>query len=196
MAADTQGMGRTGSVMAWIERQLEALSSRDRKLLMGLVCAGVTIGLVMLWYSLYSVLDSKASRVRAAKTNLAQISQMSADYNIAATKLAAQENRLREYASKPVSAHIEELATAQGILDSLRTVNETNSETVGNFKQISYQVELKGVGYEPAMAFLHALETSGYPASVETAEFQSTTVKREKKLNLNLELVVFRLAGG
>ena len=196
MAADTQGMGRTGSVMAWIERQLEALSPRDRKLLMGLVCAGVTIGLVMLWYSLYSVLDSKASRVRAAKTNLAQISQMSADYNIAATKLAAQENRLREYASKPVSAHIEELATAQGILDSLRTVNETNSETVGNFKQISYQVELKGVGYEPAMAFLHALETSGYPASVETAEFQSTTVKREKKLNLNLELVVFRLAGG
>lgn len=196
MAADTQGVGRTGSAMAWIERQLEALSPRDRKLLIGLVCAGVTIGLVLLWYSLYSVLDSKASRVRAAKTNLAQIAQMSADYNVAATKLAAQENRLREYASKPVSAHIEELATAQGILDSLRTVNETNSETVGNFKQISYQVELKGVGYEPAMAFLHALETSGYPASVETAEFQSTTVKREKMLNLNLELVVFRLAGG
>lgn len=196
MAADTQGVGRTGSAMAWIERQLETLSPRDRKLLIGLVCAGVTIGLVVLWYSLYSVLDSKASRVRAAKTNLAQISQMSADYNVAATKLAAQENRLREYASKPVSAHIEELATAQGILDSLRTVNETNSETVGNFKQISYQVELKGVGYEPAMAFLHALETSGYPASVETAEFQSTTVKREKMLNLNLELVVFRLAGG
>ena len=196
MAGDSQGVGGSGSATAWIERQLEALTPRDRKLLIGLVCAGVTVGLFVLWYSLYSVLDSKASRVRAAKTNLAQISQMSVDYNVAAAKLTAQEDRLREYASKPVSAHIEELATAQGILDALRTVNETNSETVGNFKQISYQVELKGVGYEPAMAFLYALETSGYPASVETAEFQSTTVKREKKLNLNLELVVFRLAEG
>lgn len=185
------------TVTAFAERQLEALSPRDRRLLLGLLTFGVVVGLGLLWWTLYGVLDDKASRVRTARENLETAKLYQAEYQTAAASLAAQESRLRQYQGKRVSAHIEEIAGKRGVSDNLRAVNENGAEVVGNIKQTKYSVELKDLEHQDAIGFLYELETSGFPASVNHADFKAKK-KRDggSTLDLSLELVVFSLAEG
>ncbi len=184
-------------VVAFAERQLEALSPRDRRLLLGLITFGTLVGLGLLWWTLYGILDDKASRVRTARENLEMAKLYQGEYQAAAAQLAAQESRLRQYQNKRVSAHIEEVAGRRGVSDNLRAVNEVGSETVGNIKQTRYNVELKDLAHEDAIGFLYELETSGFPASVNSAEFRAKKRRDGTSLmDLSLELVAFSLAEG
>ena len=184
-------------VTAFFERQLESLSPRDRRLLMGLLSFGVIVGLGLLWWTLYGILDDKASRVRTARENLETARLYQAEYQTAAASLAAQESRLGQFANKRVSAHLEEIAGKRGVTDNLRKVNETGNEVVGNIKQTRYAVELKDLEHTDAIGFIYELETSGYPASINNADFKAKK-KRDgaSTLDLSLELVVFTLADG
>ncbi len=185
------------AVTAVVERQLESLSPRDRRLLLGLLTFGTLIALGTLWWTLYGVLDDKASRVRTARENLATAKLYQGEYQTAAASLAAQESRLAQYKTKRISAHLEEIAGKRGVGDSLRAVNESGAEVVGNIKQTKYSVELKDLLHQDAIGFLYELETSGYPASVNNAEFRGKKTRDgESKLDLSLELVVFSLAEG
>jgi len=179
---------------AFVERQLESLSPRDRKLLVGLLSFMGIAFVSVLWYSLYTVLDDKASRVREAKSQLEIVKVLEAEHAAAAGKLEASESRLAQYKGKRVSAHIEELANQRDMNEQLKAVNEVSSEQVGNIKQTTYKVDLKGLDYATAYGFMYELETSGYPVHIEMADFKKTFVKKVKKLNVTLELVVFELA--
>ena len=180
---------------AFIERQLETLSSRDRKLLVGLV-SFMALGFVsVLWYSLYTVLDEKASRVRDVKSQLEIVKALELEHAAATSRLADSESRLGQYKGKRLSAHIEEVAQKRSLdQEMLRAVNEVGSEQIGNIKQTTYKVDLKGLDYADAYGFMYELETSGYPVHIKLADFKKTYVKKVKKLNVLLELVVFQLA--
>jgi hypothetical protein len=184
---------------AFIERQLESLSPRDRKLLIGLVSFMAIVFVSVLWYSLYSVLNDKVSRVRETKSQLEAVRILDAERRAAMTKLESAEARLAQYKGKRVSAHIEEVAQKRDIpqehVDGIKKVG-SGSEQVGKVKQTTYKVDLKGLDYSDAYGFIYELETSGYPVHVQTADFRKTFVKKEKKLNVTLELVVFELAEG
>ena len=182
----------SGGVYAMVERQLEQLSPRDRKLLVGLVSFGTLAGLGLLWWTLYGLLDDKASRVRTAKSNLETIQVLQVEHTRAAAQLAAQESRLEQYRGRPLSAHIEELASRHGLREQLKGIRTADTEDVGNIQQTRYNVEFKGAEIEATLRFLYELETSGYPVSVEQADFTATS---RKQLNLNLELLVFKVAG-
>jgi len=182
---------------AFIERQLESLTPRDRKLLIGLVSFMAIAFVSVLWYTLYTVLDDKVVRVRETKSQLEAVRALDAERAVAATKLEAAEARLEQYKGKRVSAHIEEVAQKRDIpQDQLRNISEVGSEQVGKIKQTTFKVDLKGLDYADAYGFIYELETSGYPVHVQTADFRRTVVKKEKKLNVTLELVVFELAEG
>ena len=58
-------------------------------------------------------------------------------------------------------------------------------------------MELKELAHADAIGFLYELETSGYPASVNMAEFKAKK-KRDgtSTLDLSLEILVFSLAEG
>ena len=182
---------------AFVERQLESLTPRDRKLLIGLV-SFMALGFVcLLGYTLYSVLDDKVVRVRETKSQLEAVRALDAEREAAMSKLEAAEARLAQYKGKRLSAHIEEVAQKRDMpQEQLRAVNEVGSEQVGKVKQTTYKVDLKGLDYGDAYGFIYELETSGYPVHVQTAEFRKTFVKKVKKLNVTLELVVFELAEG
>ncbi|NCG19649.1 MAG: hypothetical protein GWP91_11635 [Rhodobacterales bacterium] len=177
-----------------VENQLEMMSPRDRKMLLGLFSFGSVVFIGFFCYTLYGIIDDKAGQVRAAKAELATVQMLQSAAVAANQQLVDQETRLKQYQGKRLSAHVEELATKRGLNDQLRNVNETSIEVIGTMKQTRYKVELKGINYEDAIGFLYDLETSGYPASVDLASFKATTVKREKKINLTLELIVFSLA--
>ncbi len=182
--------------MALVERQLEMLSPRDRKLLVGMLLFFTVVFVGGFWYILNSLLDDKASRVRDAKAAFAVVQELEREYEQAAAQFRAQEDRLREPKEKPVTAWVEELASKHGITEQLRAVNQQSSEIVGDVARTRYKVEIKRATQEPLYRFLHELETSPYPAMVEQATFKVTTVKKEKFMDLTLELVVLSMAEG
>lgn len=185
---------QTGAYAA-IERQLEMLSPRDRKLLVGLVLFLVVLATGGFWYLLHGALETKASRVRSAKETHAAVIALEQEYREADAQFTAQKDRLQQYAKQPVTAYIEELAQKHSLNEALTKVNQNTSETVGDIIQTRYTVELKKAPQEPLYHFLHDLETSGFPARVEEAHFKVVTVKKERQLDLNLDIIVLSLAG-
>ena len=178
------------------ERQLELMSPRDRKLLLGLVGFGTVVGLLLMVWTLKGALDDKASRVRLAKQNLVTAQQYQAEYRAAAAQLADQESRLLDYKNQPISAKIEAIASQRGVLEQLRSVNENGSEIVGNIKQTSYSVDFKAMPIESAIGFLYDLETDPYPVSVNLADLKVSKGRDGKTMSLTLEVTVFKLAEG
>jgi hypothetical protein len=185
-------------VAAAVERQLESMSARDRKLLGGLVAFVSTAFLVGTWWSLSGILAARAADVRDANQKLAQIRLLQGELAEANATLEAQQARIQQSASQPVGAWVEKLATDAGVLGELRNVNETSAEVVGGLKQTHYKIELKKSQYDPMLAFLYGLESSGYPAQVELASIKTASGGKDKGkvYDLTLDVVVYSLEEG
>ncbi len=171
--------------------QWEGLSTRDRNLLTGL---GVFFALMFAGFvawSLLGTLDDQASRVRTAKENLLMIQEMKGEYVAQMQRIQTAEAQMKQYGDQAVSAFVEQIATQEGVGEGLEKVPETGKETIGQFRQTSYKVELKRVPLEGALGFLYSLETSDFPIRVKSATFRTTLVKREKFVDLNLELQAY-----
>lgn len=179
-----------------VERQLDALSPRDRKLLAVLVLFFVGVATLLFWWMLHGQLESKASRVRDAKETLAAVQELDADYQRAAAQFAAEKGRLEEYRSQPVSAWIEELAKKHQLETALAGVRQQGATDVGDLVQTRYTVDIKKAAQEPLYRFLYDLETSPFPARVEQATFKTATVRKERVMDLTLDLVVLSLGEG
>lgn len=182
---------RSGPAAA-IERQLEALSPRDRKLLVGLVICVIVAMTIGLWFFLQGQLETKASRVRSAKDSLVAVMALEQEYQEANARFLAQKGRLEEYGKQPVTAFIEDLALKHSLNETLQ-VKQNASEHVGDIVQTRYTVDLKKAPQEALYRFLYDLETNGFPAKVDTASFKVVTVKKERQLDLNLDIIVLSL---
>ncbi len=193
MPSAVEAQQRTGLV-ALVERQLETLSPRDRKLGGGLVAFLALLFVGGLWWTLSGIL---AAHVRSSNEKLGQIQALQAEYAGAAETLASQETRIKQFADQPVGAWIERLAQENDVATQLRAVNETSAEVVGSLRQTHYKVELKQAQYDAMLEFLYALETGGYPARVEQASIRTTVAGREraKVYDLTLELVAYSVEG-
>jgi len=179
---------RTGP-SAFVERQLEALSPRDRKLLAGLIAFGGFLFVTGFAYTAYSVLAAKSEYVVDVKEALVEMQQAQRDFQDAEATFSAHEDRLRN--KEPVSAFLEALATKHQVTDQLKNINaQGNPELVGTLSQQRYSVEIKKAPQENLFRFLHELETSGYPASVEQAVFKSQATKEGQMMTLTLDLIV------
>jgi uncharacterized membrane protein len=181
---------------AAVEQQLEALSPRDRRLLVGLVLFLLFAFTGGFWYTLHSRLEDRASRVTGAKEALARVQELEAEYRAADAAFTAQKGRLEEAEKQPVTTWVEELANRHQLRDALSAVRETSREEVGDIQQVRYTVELKRAAQEPLYRFLYEVETSGFPAKVDTAAFRVASVRNEKLMDLTLDLVVLSLAAG
>jgi hypothetical protein len=174
---------------ATLDRLFESLSPRDRKLAAGLVGSVGLAFVVLFAYGAYSVLASKSAHVRSVKEALVQMQQAQIDYRQAEATFSAHEERLRD--KEPLSAFLESLAEKHQISDELKNINaQGQPELVGTLSQQRYTVEIKKAPQENIFRFLHDLETSGYPASVEQASFKGQATKEGNMMNLTLELVV------
>jgi hypothetical protein len=185
---------RTGP-LALVERQLDALSPRDRKLLAVLVLFFVGVAMLLFWWMLHSQLETKASRVRSAKEALVAVRELDGEYQAAAAKFSAEKGRLEEYSHQPVTAWVEEVAKKHQLETNLAAVRQQSAQEVGDIVQTRYTVELKKAAQEPLYRFLYDLETSPFPARVEQAAFKTATVRKERVMDLTLELVVLSVGG-
>jgi hypothetical protein len=183
---------RTGPT-AFMERQLEALSRRDRMLLVGLLGFGAVLFVSVSGYIAWSILDAKADAVIEVKGQVAEMQILQRKYQSAEATFKSHEEALRN--KQPVSTFIEGLASKHEITDQLSNINAQGSpEVVGSIAQQRYTVEIKKAPQENIFRFLYDLETSGYPVSVEQAAFKSQKTRDGVMMNLTLELMVLSVA--
>lgn len=183
-------------VFARISAQVEALSTRDRRLLTAMASFGMIAFVTLFWYFLSGILDDRASRVIEAKKRLAVVQDLEQEYQKAAQQISSAESRLGAYTGQPFAAHAEKIAANNAVTEGLRAVQEAGSETVGSIRQTHYKVELKGISYGDANNFLYELETSGYPVTVQSARYKSVKRKDETLVDLSIEVVVSKLSEG
>lgn len=182
--------------LAFVDRTLDSLSPRDRKLLVAMVLFFVGVLTAGFWYSLHTMLQAEAERVVDAKETYVTVLASSKEVERANAQFAAQEARLRRSTQQPVTAWVEELAKEHGLDQQLSKVTPQNAEALGTIVQTHYTVELKKAPQEALYRFLYALETSDFPASVDEAKFKVAMVKKEKFLDVSLDIVVLSSAEG
>lgn len=181
-----------------LERQLESMSSRDKRLLMGLMVLLTVVFLGGTTFTLRGWLGDRAEEVAEKKEMLQQVQTLGIEYNMAMAEVSRNEVKLKAHQNKPVSAYVEEIAGNLGILDNLKSVNARGTpEVSAGVRQTMYSVEIQRTeSLEALICFLHELETSGFPARVETAKFNYRQVREVSQYTLNLDLVVYSLAEG
>jgi hypothetical protein len=190
--------GKDVGLMGRLERQVEGLSNRDRKLLLGLI-AMLGIGTVVLFtWGTRGVLADKVAEVNAVRTTYAQVQAMQAEFVEAERSAKSQEATLKAYRNKPVSAYVEEVAGTLGILENLRSINAKGQpEVVGGIKQTTYIVEIqRAPSLESVVRFMYEVETSGFPASVASANIKFSKRRDTPQYSLKLDLMVYSLAEG
>jgi type II secretory pathway component PulM len=185
----------SGGLRAALEAQVESMSPRDRKLLAGLfVFFAVVICGGAIWYA-RGVLDAKAKTVRNTKDNVVLFQAMAEQYEQDSEKIAKAEQSLSQYKGQPASAYLEKAAQTAGVRDAF-TVTQQGSEVVGSLRQTTYRVELRNVPLESVVGYIHDIETSGYPLSVDLARLKASGGPEGKVISLTLELVSYQLAEG
>jgi type II secretory pathway component PulM len=178
-----------------LETQLESLSSRDRKLLAGLVfviCMLVVMGTS--WWVRGS-LNDRASRVIMAKQDLQTAYALRSEYDRVAGIVATAEERLASSPPQQLGAFVEALTSKHSIREGLRGVKEQGSTEDLGVKVTTYEVEFRKVALEPLLKVLLEMESSNYPLRIEDARFKVVYFKRERLMDLTLEIVVHGLGG-
>lgn len=182
--------------VGFLDAQLEAMSSRDRKLLAALLVF-LALGFVVVWsWLLGGLLESRASYVRTNKEALEDALVLQLDHRDASARLKAAEERLGTFQGRSLATFLEELATKHSLTTNLSGVNELDATEVGSIKQTRYKVEFKRVPYGAAIALLTELETSGFPLRIHSAQLKKYNGKEYKGLDMNFEIVVYTLTGG
>ena len=182
-----------GGIRGAVESQLENMSPRDKKLLTGLILFGTFAFLAIMTYTLVSVRQGLESRVRDAKTTLVEVQQLQGEYDQANAMLQAQEKRLADHASQQLSAYVEQLANEQGIQEGLSDAQRVEQVVENEITSTKWKVVLKGRTYDEAIRFLLALESNGYPLTVDTVRLKRVTVKREPAVDMTIELHTFKV---
>jgi type II secretory pathway component PulM len=186
----------SGGLRAIVEAQFEAMSPRDRKLLMGLVGFITLVITAIVFLTIRGAIYDKQTKVKAAQDALDYIQVAAAQYTETASKIATAEDKLKEYKGQPASAYLEKVAGDTGLRDQF-TVNQQGSEVVEGLRQTTLRVDLRKIQLASALQFIHTLETSGYPLSINMARFHTGTVSgtEGKVIDLTLEVVTYQLEG-
>ncbi|MFM2161313.1 MAG: hypothetical protein RLZZ383_825 [Pseudomonadota bacterium] len=175
-----------------LREQVQTMSSRDRKLALGLVVALVFAALAGATYGLHRALVDQASRVEAAVGNLRDARDLAAQYAALRGKIDAAESKMASFRPTQLGTYLETWAQDAGVREGLRAPSESGSQTVGAYKEREYRVELQEVTLEGALRLLHAIETSPYPILVRSAAWAAVNAKDgPRKINLRLQLVTF-----
>ena len=170
--------------------QYETLSSRDRKLLSGLLIFLMLVSVGGLGWVLKGKIDTKAALVKQKKDDLHLVELMDIEYEQEHQRIAAAEERIKRSKGQALETFVEKSASASDVRGGLRTVTPQGSEVEEGVKSTRYKVELKKVQFRPALDFLHTLESGDYPLRVGVATMKATKSRGEIQYDLTLELVV------
>jgi type II secretory pathway component PulM len=189
------GIAMMEPVRARFAELVATMSPRDRALFVGLVAFVVASLLGGAWWLGSSYLGDVESRVEAKEETLAQIQALVAEHEAAAVQVAAIEADLRKNAGQDLPSFIEKKSSEAGLSANLQGVREKQIITEGTLEERTYGVELSKITLQQLTAFLHSIETDGYPLRVRTTKVKSVTQAGVKLLNVSMEVSAFKLVG-
>lgn len=169
------------------------MSPRDRGLFVGLVVFGLVVLLAGGWWAARSILGDAESRVAARESTLSQLQALAAEHEAAAEQVKSIEADLRKNAGQDLPSFIEKQASTTGLSANLQGVREKQMTTEGTLEERTYSVEITKITLQQLTAFLHAVETDGYPLRVRSTKIKSVTQQGVKLLNVSMEVSAFRL---
>lgn len=168
------------------------MSSRDRRLFVGLLLTAYVCLLGGLWWVTQGLLGDVRSRITLQEQTLASISGLAADQAEAAEEAARIETELRKNAGTDLSTFAEKAAQKVGIAPSLQ-VRERETSADGNLESKTYSVEVQKVSLAQVKDFLYELEATNYPLKVSGARFKTTTQAGVKVLSVSLDVTAYKL---
>lgn len=178
-----------------LAEQVDAMSSRERNILTAMIMVfAFTIVGGLTWY-LADLRNDKASRVIAAKGNLTEVQALASQLEGLQKRIAVAEAQMGEFNPAQFRTYMEGWAATAGVGEMLKNIDETNSEVVGQFRERAYKVQVKRAQYEGVLKLMYEIETSPYPIAVRSAAFRSATFRKEKVMDLTLELVTYTKEG-
>ena len=166
---------RAAGPFAFVQRQLDSMTRRDRMLLTGLITMfGLLFVLLVLWL-LNSSLRARAAEVRDKQDEL---DILAAQYEVvqdAQQSLRAAEARLEEYKGKKFPPYVENISEKTSVKE-LMTVKQLGTETVGDIRQTTFKVALKQAPLVEGYTFVAELENGGYPLRLRSTRFKRVFV--------------------
>ena len=172
---------------------IAGMSTRDRRLLMGLIVFLACMLLGFTWWLGRSILGDVRSRVDDREETLALLQGLASDNAGAAQQIADIEEQLRKSAGQDLPSYVENVAEKVGISSNLQGVREKQIVTDGNLEEKTYTLELSKVTLDQLTSFLYELETGGFPLKNRSSKIKSTTVAGAKVLSLSMELSAYKL---
>lgn len=189
-----RGAALLGRLAERVDLALDGLSPRDRKAALGLflfALLGLCGGLA--WAG-KRTLDGLDSRVRALNGDLAYVQAQRVDYESSAARLKQAEDQLRQTQDLNFSALVEKAAAEAGMKDSVQGIKELSAAALGPLEQKNHSVDINRVTQDQLVSFLYALEAGGHPLKITNTSIKVVQVSGEKRLNVRLEVSIFRLA--
>lgn len=187
MAESTEVLGR-------LQNAFDGLAPRERRMIALLTALLAIVACGGMYFVLSGALEDVASRVKQQKDSLEVLQVAAAQYDEAVQRIDAAEERLAEYKDQRFKPFVEQEASKLGV--ELGPITDQGDEAVGTVKQTTFKVELKRLQLETALDFLYALETSGYPLSVQNARFKRLKRGEDILITLTLEVVAYSLVEG
>ncbi len=179
--------------MNFINRQFESMSSRDRKLLAGMMIFFSSIFVLALLFTLNSWLDDRAATIAQQKDKYEMLLVLREQYAAAHDEVLVAQKTAEQYKGKTPSSFLEETASKVGIRDALTVSKQGAQDEAGSVKSTGYKIVLKRISLEESVNFLYDVETSGYPVSVDSAVFKTSKVRGEKVLTVTLDAMHYEI---
>jgi hypothetical protein len=184
-------MSRLDDLRGRAQEQLDTLSPRDRTLAIGLTSAVAVLAVGGLVWFLHGVLDDKASRIRAAKDNLVEAQKLATQHEALRVKIDAAESKMGAFRPTQLGTYLETWAQNAGVLGGLKSPDEIGSQVVGDYREREYRVQVQRADLDGVLQFLYAIESAPYPIKVKSSSFAVVTVKDERFIDLNVQLVTY-----
>jgi type II secretory pathway component PulM len=169
------------------------MSSRDRRLFVGLVAFVMVALLGGTWWITRGMLADMRSRVADREQTLATVQDLASQQKSAAAQVSAIEDELRKNAGQDLPAIMEKVAAGTGISSNLAGVREKEITNQGTLEEKTYNVDLNKITTQQLTDFLYEAETGGYPLRVRSMKTKTVTSAGVKVLNVSLEVSAFRL---
>jgi len=184
---------RIDGVRDRVQDLLAGMSSRDRRLLLGLVVSGALAILGGAGWWMKGTLTGLESRVESRSDTLHLLKVMAAEHESALGQSEEIKARLKEHEGTDMSSFLEQAAKNSGVADRLNQVREKSTSSNGVLEEKLYAVALSTLTTDELSSFLFEVETSGYPLQIRTFKVKSRTRKDEKTLNVDMDIAAFRV---
>ena len=186
-------VNRFAPPLARFRRTLDAMTPRDRMLLIGLVTVLTLVVVGLGTAAMARKLRNLDQQLQTRESQARMVNEMQGSYADASEQLTELEGKVNAYKATKLSAFLEQCADRVQIRDNLKQVKERSVTTTESLEEKQYTVQLSRVTVEQFANFLYEAETTGFPMTIKSTKVKTTLAAGQKLLEVTFEISAYRL---